>query len=391
MKRSILLAAVALSLGRLAFADVLIVSATGVGDYQTIGDAYAAATAGDVLLIRPGIYNGGILDGTPVTIAAEDPALMPDITTIDLRNMPAGSRVHCLALEIRIFRTDECDASIRVEGCRVTGETTVRDSSDCVFVRCLLQGASGVYHDAGVKGVLAFRARVGFYDCEIRGGSGGQTDVGPFQVLCAGRGGHALHATSSDIYAMNCTFQGGDGGLAFAGFCSTPEGPAGWGVWADGATMNIHMTAITLMEGGLGAAGGNPSIDGEPTNFAIDFLGVPRRELFLPSVIREAEANTWTIVGRPGDRVFLASSDLGDYRFLPSAHGLLGLAFAGPPSVTFLGVIDGSSQLDLPMTAPVLPMGIDSQLIDHQIFIISDDNTRILGELSPQLVLRTGF
>jgi len=390
MKRSILLAAVALSLGRLAFADVLIVDAGGAGDYLTIGDAYAAATAGDVLLIRPGIYSGGIFDGTPVTIAAEDPALMPDITTVDLRNMPAGSRVHCMGIEIRRFRTDECEASIRVEGCRVTDGAIVRDSSDCVFVRCLLEGDNGGFTFAGTKGVLAFGSRVGFYDCEVRGGRGGNADASQFgHVFRAGRGGHALHATSSDIYAMNTTFEGGDGGSGLPG--NNYAGPGGWGVWADAMTMNIHMTSIPFMEGGLGGGGGAPSLDGGPTNFPIDFLGLPSRELLLPSVIREVEANTWTILGRPGDRVFLASSDLGDYRYLPSAHGLLGLAFAGPPTVTFLGIIDGSSQLDLPMTAPVLPMGIDSQLIDHQIFIISDDDTRILGELSPQLVLRTGF
>jgi hypothetical protein len=111
----------------------------------------------------------------------------------------------------------------------------------------------------------------------------------------------------------------------------------------------------------------------------------------MPPVIREGEASTWNVVGRPGDRVFLASSMLGDYRYLPSAHGLLGLAFVGPPSVTFLGIIGASSEMQLPMTAPILAPGVEGAVTDHQIFIIDADEKRILGQLSSQLVLRTGF
>jgi hypothetical protein len=56
-----------------------------------------------------------------------------------------------------------------------------------------------------------------------------------------------------------------------------------------------------------------------------------------------------------------------------------------------MGVIGASSTLQVPMAATTLPAGSESIVVQHQIFVITADGERVLGQVSPQLVLQAGL
>jgi hypothetical protein len=107
--------------------------------------------------------------------------------------------------------------------------------------------------------------------------------------------------------------------------------------------------------------------------------------------VREGEATLWTITGRPGDRVYLVDSTLGDWRYLSSVRGTLALKFTGPPVVAFQGVIDATSVMTIPVIAPTLPLGVEATVTQHQVFVITADDERVLGQVASQVVLQTGL
>jgi hypothetical protein len=56
-----------------------------------------------------------------------------------------------------------------------------------------------------------------------------------------------------------------------------------------------------------------------------------------------------------------------------------------------MGVVGASSILQVPMAAPTLSPGSESLVVQHQIFVLSADGERVLGQVSPQLVLQAGL
>jgi hypothetical protein len=369
--------ALALLFSPLSQADVLTVDNDGSADFVSIGDAYAAAADGDVLLLRFSSLsqNHLVMDSKAVSIVAEIPYVSLGFLTI--RNISASSVVLLsgLSLNNSNVRVEDCAGSIRFDGC-VLRSPIISDSASVILSRCAVYGwdADALLQDVGGHGLHSLDSSVALFDCLLEGGAGSD-GAGTFGGNgCPTAGGPALLIDRGKAYAMNCVFRGGDGGAAVVAGCSSGASD-GAGVVSLGSAQ-LFMTDIPFMS---------------PSSASIQFLGQPRREIELPSVVGEGDSDTWDFIGRPGDRVFLASSPLGDWRYLQSARGVLALAFAGPPSVSFMGVIGASSTLQVPMAATTLPAGSESIVVQHQIFVITADGERVLGQVSPQLVLQAGL
>src|SRR5690349_9408266 len=73
-----------------AFAGVHIVDATGRGDQLTIAAAVAAASEGDLVLVRSGTYAGFVVDDKALVIALDVGALVTIEGTIEIDNLAGG-------------------------------------------------------------------------------------------------------------------------------------------------------------------------------------------------------------------------------------------------------------------------------------------------------------
>jgi len=375
--------ALALLFSPLARADVLTVDPAGGADFLTPFDAYGQAVEGDVILLRPGNYGPYLtVDGTGITLIA-DSATPIEIENLTVRNLQQDSSFYCINIEVQRLTVRDCEGSVRFESCTLGGARSI-NGRNVVFSRCVMQGRPG---DAGSvldgePGLESVQSRIGLYDCDLIGGNGWDGWGAPWGVFCPTDAGPGLRATGGEVFAMNSTFRGGDSLWNSSSYSCNPS--SGTGIESLGAAA-IHMTAIPLIAGG-GGAGSGMDIDG-----AVHFLGQPRRELELPSIVREGDATQWRVVGRPGDRVFLASSALGAWRYLPPLGGILALGFTGAPTATYLGMIDASSEMLLPVNVAMLPLGVESEVTQYQVFVISADGQRLLGQVSPQVVLNAGI
>jgi hypothetical protein len=293
--------------------DVLVVDPLGSGDHLTIASAYAAASPGDVLLVRGGTYPGLDID-RGVTIVAEEGT---SVSWSGPVHVVADQRVVLSGLTfLEGLEVSDTTAGVRVQESQLlvtsaSGQEAARvvRSRDVLFTRCSLlgsEGATGSGSDGdGEEGGEGLRvvgpgARVGLYSCTLQGGRGG--DGGPGGLFASALGGYGGAGgqvfNGAELYAMGGEVIGGDGGTGFMGGEGGPGG-VGLAVLGDLA----HVTN-TWLEGGSGGAhdppGGNAA-DGAAHEGPIDFLGTQRREILAPRLVRAGETSTWTLVGRPGD------------------------------------------------------------------------------------------
>jgi hypothetical protein len=374
MRGTILSFCFALALSVQASGDVLTVDPAGGSDFTDILSAVAQASDGDVVLLRNGTYWTYVtIDGKGLTLAMES-AMPVLIGKVVVRNLPAGSSVYLLNLETTRMVIEDCAGTVRVADCLMHEEASAINSSNVVFTRCESRGQSATFTSTYSRpGLWSYQSRVALFDCSLFGGAGYDGTGGPFGSYdCPVAGSPGLTVNASEAYAMNCTFLGGAGN----------GGGAGPGV-AVSSDAQAYMTGIPSITAGDTFA---PDISG-----TVQFLGQSRREIELPNIVREGEVQVWTITGRPGDRVYLVDSTLGDWRYLPSVRGTLALKFTGPPVPAFQGVIDASSVMTIPVVAPTLPLGVEATVTQHQVFVITADDERVLGQVAPQVVLQAGL
>jgi hypothetical protein len=82
-----------------ARADVLVVDASGGGDFSSLQAAIDAALDGDVLLVRSGAYGALTVDGKALDVFADSGALVRVSGSSTLRNLPAGGALVLSGIE----------------------------------------------------------------------------------------------------------------------------------------------------------------------------------------------------------------------------------------------------------------------------------------------------
>jgi len=159
-------------------ASSVVVSADGVGDYRSIGEALARVAAGGRVLVRPGVYEEGIVLDKRVNIVGDGPR--DEIVVVGagascLRSSAEGARVAGLTLRGvagrgggggDFFAVDVMRGELVLEDCDISSETI-----SCVGVHGpeaapLLKGCR--IHDSADSGLYFFDgAEATVEDCEV--------------------------------------------------------------------------------------------------------------------------------------------------------------------------------------------------------------------------------
>jgi len=389
-----------------SFADVVVVDVSGAGDFIDLTSAVTAANPGDVLLMKSGTYPTAdplVLPNMSLAIVADTGA---DVTVGELAStgLSAGSRLVLSGLNVVADDDGQFDAlrltngagSIRVQNCALSasGGLGLRAwfCDDLILSRSTMTGGTPAWPDPdgygndGSEGLGLRGGRTAAYDCGFTGGDGEDAyGGGLFCLAIGGRGGFGvLERDGARFYAMGCEFEGGDGGL---GFCGGSDGPGGTGLLLSSissAPSEAYVANAVFLPGASPGGALAPPYVGP-----LIFLNETRRELQAPAVVREGQAFSRTVVGRPGDRVYLPQSLTTTWRWLPplGVLSLSGTITVGP----MLGVIGGGSHLVIPGQAPQLSSGEEVRWTHEQVFVFKATNNRLLGATQVQFVLDSSF
>ncbi len=345
-------------------------------DFTDIPAAIAAASPGDVLLIRSGTYSTVVLDKA-LTLQADDGAVA-DVDGLKLESLPVGEHVVLSGLSFSDDALiDDCNGKVWIEDCQVIppasfgappAAVTVRDSADVVVVNTLAigpsvdGGASAFGGPRPAPGLEMSNSAVHLFECTFEGGNGAYVggDPGGLDWVASAREGALLD--SGELFALSSTFVGGNGYPSVSAY--------GYGcIKGDGAPGIVMQVPAYLRDsqlvGGLGGqppwfggtcpAGddGPPYTGGPPVEYQGEYV-----TLDVPSPIRENGAFGVTLTGTPGVQAIVALGTSQDALLIPAWGG--GLAVQGPWIVLSPVAIPPAGTITLPLALSDLGPSVES-------------------------------
>ncbi len=380
---------------------VVIDAANGPGTDYTDLAGIAAASDGDTVLIRGGVYVGPLtVDGKGLTIVADGSGVTifePGLGATTVSNLAADQAVVLRGLKISsigaVLTLSDNQGPVLIEDCTLE-HTDFDFGANLRIENCdqVIVSGSDIYSASGypvASEVLVDGSSAWFYDTELRGDSSLGATAG-------------LTAVSSEIFLSGCAVSGGGGedGAFFSPppFCNGQRG-------GDALVMTASQATVldtTLVPG----AGGDPAPPFEPTCTA----GVSGDALVLdasssmtnpsgpaltaktPSPVRSGEATTFDFEGEPSAILwFFVALDIGP----PFANSLNfdgHVHLGGPPFARQgLGPIGASGTLSFSFPMPAFP-GLDVVNVLLQPIQFSPTTGRLLvGTLSHISVLDPAF
>src|SRR5262245_35581988 len=402
-------------------AGVLVVDASGGGEFTSLPQALVFAQDGDTLFVRPGNY---IVPVSPLnvvdrslTIAGDGtgPVLTGPIRVIQnvpgkrvvLRNLVAsaqqyGNLLEGLTVQGGDVLAEECsfqghDGQVSIGGTPGSPGALV-NAGHLVLVRCTVTGGRGAdtffpYIPNGTRGGYGVQtfARVSIYGSTILGGDGGNfVGFGGAQGT-GGVGGSGVVGENCSVFLGGSTTQGGDAGGGDL-ITQSPLDYAG----GDGGTMigACDLRVIgTLFVGGAGGqiAGGGIGQTGSSLNAifstVIEYPG-PYRSYQLGPATPEGSSVQLDYAGVQGDLVllFVALSPAGAP--LPGKQGVwhLGSPLLGPYLFGPVSAADGTLSLSILVPAGGLTPDV-AVLLYEQAFVKPANGPALLSSPSTHLVV----
>jgi len=350
--------------------NVWVVEASGGGDFTQLADATAAATSGDILLVKS---SAGV---APAFVTAKGLTIVGDgsivpVGSLDISLTPAGSHVTLRALQ------PASDPTHYPIYARLVAGTSH-------FEQLELHGV------AGLRG-LQYQEAAGhltLVDCMLTGG--GHASFG-------GADGAYVYASQS-FCAYGCTFIGGDHttqqggtGLAVAasfglisgcsstGGDSSVAGFSGPGTWVQDTVTFMRHQACTF-EPGLPLFNPGLYVTGSADVIALD---EPHRSFkLLEPVRREGQVGHLEYDGAPGDQVLGMASLAPVGSFLTGEGGVLHVAFPLMTRVYFGTAVTGN--ISITYGVPELGPGVDALPVYVQALVLDDDGLKLSA---PSMVL----
>jgi hypothetical protein len=304
-------------------AGVLVVDASGGGDFTTLSAAVAAAAGGDTILVHSGQYVEPapvVIDGKTLYVTGywspgnPGAKLKPGII---VRNLQPGQRVVLQQLAITGSSASagvapgsalallNNNSHVRVQSCGLVGgaggsnpypggaaAVTVKDSLSSAFAGCTLSGGGGYIGGSGGVG-LALDGGVLLMSASYALGGHGGGD-GPGGVAQGGPGGGGIQHSSGVLFVVGGDMVGGDGGISFFG------GDGGDGL-SLGSAGHAWLMGGAVALYGQGAYGDNSSgEDGvpilDPSGLVTDYGG-PVHGFDINSPVREGMGVTLGLLG----------------------------------------------------------------------------------------------
>ncbi|MFH2003009.1 MAG: hypothetical protein ABIK28_25305 [Planctomycetota bacterium] len=213
------------------------------GDFAQIQEAVDAAAHGDEILVASGSYSHVVIDDKSLGITADTGVSITLLSGMVVKNLASNHTVILAGLDggTVLYKEglllDKCLGSIRVEDCTFKGAAGVNDitsphyqpqgwegvrviqCADTAFTRCGMTGDNGAEIEddtwqypcgQGGAGLFTRDSVVVVYDCDLRGGRGGNNmDVSAYD---GGNGGNGFETPDASLFASGSSFQGGDGG-----------------------------------------------------------------------------------------------------------------------------------------------------------------------------------
>jgi len=403
----VLLALTALVLTATAHADILVVRPVGPG-FTDIQSAVNAAQDGDLILVKPSTdpefsYPAFTINDKSVSVVgspADDLPVRVDHAHID--GLSAGRKVLLSRLEVQPsvgitiqngVTIEDALGSVRIQDSIIRGAewysewwrgaVWVCDSIDVAIVRCELIPTDG--EDAsefiggkfvcvnsvgeGGAGIRASSSTVLVSDSIVHGSDGGTACVK--DLINPDPGGNAASgvlAHDSTVYVFGCFVDGGLGGWGGSG--GSGYGDDASPLYADGGSSLIVRDCVLQPPSHL-----VPPIHGNAV-FHPDLMGRFTPE---PDPLEPGETTTFHFQSpEPGQLVYLwvglgsglapLSQHQGVFTVLPPYVGGTGL---------FLGVIESSGLLVVPIGVPALP-GIQHVVLPAQAVFVDADGA-LLG------------
>jgi hypothetical protein len=262
-----------------AAADTLIVDDDGGPGvhFTDVPAAIAAASTGDVLVVRDGTYSSFTLHKALAIVADAGHAPQWGEGTAWISDVLSGYSVRLAGLTLASVRVQNCNVPVHIDDCRLehTGATQFPAFAALAVLNCELvmvsrshlEAADGTVDGlvvpwlAAQRGADLFDSIVVFAQCHIEGGRGGTAYKGDGQP-----GEPGLLAAECTLVVQSSTVRGGGGGQGWdvGGEPWVADGGDGApGLQVSLCTLRLHGEAGDVVAGG-GGGPGNIGADGAP-------------------------------------------------------------------------------------------------------------------------------
>lgn len=192
--------------GALAAQSSWIVDQSGAGHFTTLAQAYAAASPGDLVVVRSGYYYGAAVASVGVTVLC-DASVQFDVSFAEfgVRDLPAGQTFAMRGGQVARmphfpsdFVVDRCAGAVHFDrvdasSIAITGASTIRDVAHVTLQRC-------EFADLSVE-----RATIALADCRITGQSGPALRAASTSLSISGGIVHGRLGTAALELAGGCT------------------------------------------------------------------------------------------------------------------------------------------------------------------------------------------
>lgn len=423
MARLNLLIALTLLAAPAARAGVIVVDASGGGDFTTLSAAVAAAVDGDTLLVRAGDYNEPapiVIDNKALTITGEwkssvfalEAVFQPGLRIVNLapgkivvlQNLvllgtpgTAGSpATPALELLNNVSHVRAQSLWLRAGGgghnAHPHGAAALQavSNASAALLGCLVSGGDGQFSpDLGVvagnggPGIALSAGQISAYQSFIDGGYGGGNIVGGWPQ--GGAGGAGIDHASGTLFLVGSSLRGGDGGISHNG----GDGGAGLALGPTGVAWLLGGTFASGGDGGwsdVGPDGADGPDVSAPAGNVSDFGG-SAHGFDLISPLREGQAGQLKFDGDAGDTALVFASLT--LHQIPYA-GYQGVLMLAPSALLGPFPMGPPGNLQVPFLGPLLPPGVEALNVHVQPAYVGGGST-VLGTARVLTLLDAGF
>lgn len=407
---------------------VWVVDASGAGDFLDLPDAVAAASAGDLVLVRSAgtAYSGFELDGKGLTIVGQGSTQPAVVGRVRVQGLASGQAAVLRNLSLSRMATDggvlellDCAGGVWVEDCAVTAlgvpvagypppdhgldGIVAEDCDSVVLVRVAVDGtASPVEDPAPRRGVFATRCNLSLWDSVVTGPDGHDAagvpdceDGFPYESNPQ-QGGTAVSLDDSFAFLSRCLLQGGNGGR---GSCCSGCGSGPLCCWHGardgGIGLEVWNSQASYVDTSLlGGAAGSASFcafstclaaqPGHPLVGTAQAIAGTSRSLIVSSPALLGGSYTLQVNGQPGELVYAAYSSTASAVWWENLDGvqLTGL----PVSLSAVGVVPITGRLSRSIPLPSLSRAGHFDRFVQSLHFLSDGSVRLGSGSALQLV-----
>lgn len=406
-------------LGASAAAGVLVVDASGGGEYTSLVDALAAAQDGDTLLVRPGDYTGFfqpdfVITDRSLTIAGDGTGEV-QVGALKVVQPTPGKRVVLRGLTATKPLSTGLFEGLSVQGgevlaedCHFMGRTGITaiggtpgspgarvDAGHLVLVRCTVEGGRGqdthLFVSNPTRGGFGLQcfARASVYGSTLIGGEGGdQVTASPAP---GGAGGAGVSATNGLVFLAGSTVIGGQGGDGEQLSGSPTDYSGGDAVHLNQAC-DLQLLDVTLVPGAGGQMPDNlTGIPGDTVDGPFSTVSThpgPYRSYAIGDPTPEGGTLQLDYAGVQGDVLLIFVSPLPGTLPLPGKQGVwhLGAPLFGPWLFGPLAAPSGTLSLSIPV--PGAGLGPDGALLLYeQVFVKPASGPPLLSSPTTHLIV----